>query len=108
MSAICRSACIPCPTYAGWLRITKPNTNNLSGAAVQQSHITVQVPYVSLDGKWTILALDLAALLGPVTKAAFEEVKRIQFCASMAVRGAFTADSAYSWKVTRPYLLVHT
>ena len=49
-----------------------------------------------------MLALDLAALLARVTKAPFEEVKRLQFCANMAVRGAFTADQAYSWQVSQP------
>ena len=67
--------------------------------AVQQSHIVIQVPYVAPNEKWTMLALDLAELLASVTKASFEEVKRVQFCANMAVRGAFTADFAYSWKV---------
>lgn len=47
-----------------------------------------------------MLALDLAALLAPISKAPFEEVKRMQFCANMAVRGAFTADFAYTWKVS--------
>ena len=66
---------------------------------MQQSHIVIQVPYAAPNEKWTMLALDLAALLAPVTKASFEEVKRIQFCANMAVRGTFTADMAYTWKV---------
>ena len=46
-----------------------------------------------------MLALDVAALLAPVTSALFEEVKTLQFCASLVVRGAFTADDSYTLQV---------
>ena len=66
---------------------------------LQCTQRNVQIPYSSTDGKWTMLALDLAALLAPVTTAAFEDTKTIQFCANMVVRGAFTADNSYTQQV---------
>ncbi len=71
----------------------------MSSVMLQCTQRNVQIPYSSTDGKWTVLALDLAALLAPVTTAAFEETKTIQFCANMVVRGAFTADNSYTRQV---------
>ncbi len=71
----------------------------MSSVMLQCTQRNVQIPYSSTDGKWTVLALDLAALLAPVTTAAFEETKSIQFCANMVVRGAFTADNSYTRQV---------
>ena len=67
--------------------------------ALQCTQRNIQVPYTSANGKWTVLALDLVALLAPVTNAAFAETRTIQFCANMVVRGAFTADEVYSQQV---------
>lgn len=53
-----------------------------------------------------MLALDLPALLAPVTSAAVEETKAIQFCANMLVRGAFTADEGYTQQVC-PNTMMH-
>ena len=73
-----------------------------SGDMLQTSQRSVQVSYSTTDDKWTVLAIDLAALLAPVTTAAFEETKIIQFCSNMVVRGAFTADDSYTLQV-RPH-----
>lgn len=77
----------------------------MSSVMLQCTQRNIQIPYSSTDGKWTVLALDLAALLAPVTTAAFEETKSIQFCANMVVRGAFTADNSYTRQVrSSPFL----
>ncbi len=66
---------------------------------LQCTQRNVQVPYNSSNDRWSVLALDLAALLAPVTSAAFEETKGVQVCANMVVRGAFTADYSYTHQV---------
>ncbi len=71
----------------------------MSSVMLQCTQRNIQIPYSSTDGKWTVLALDLAALLAPVTTAAFEDTKSIQFCANMVVRGAFTAHNSYTRQV---------
>ena len=81
----------------------------MSIVMLQCTQRNVQIPYSSTDGKWTVLALDLAALLAPVTTAAFEETKSIQFCANMVVRGAFTADNSYTRQVrSSPFCVQNT
>ncbi|DBA73164.1 TPA: hypothetical protein ACH3X2_010098 [Trebouxia sp. C0005] len=94
----------PADTYSIHVDVktTDRNTTRISISnlfnpdALKCTQRSVQIPYSSTDGKWTVLALDLASLLAPVTSAAFEETKTIQFCANMVVRGAFTADNSYT------------
>ena len=69
---------------------------------MQSSQRNIQIPYIPSNDSWTMLALDVAALLAPVTSALFEEVKTLQFCASLVVRGAFTADNSYTLQVNAP------
>lgn len=66
---------------------------------LQCSQRNIQIAYSSSSEKWTIVALDLAALLAPVTASVVEETKAIQFCANILVRGAFTADTSYTQQV---------
>ena len=44
--------------------------------------------------KWTMLALDLPALVAPST---YVSIKSIQFCAHVHVRNVFTSNRVYSW-----------
>ena len=66
---------------------------------LQRTQRNIQIAHSSNSDKWTVLALDLAALLAPVTSAVLEETKAMQFCANMLVRGAFTADDSYTQQV---------
>lgn len=74
--------------------------DNKSTCCVQRTQRNIQIAHSSNSDKWTVLALDLAALLAPVTSALVEETKAIQFCANMLVRGAFTADDSYTQQVS--------
>lgn len=67
-----------------------------SAEAVKRTQRNIQIAHSSNSDMWTVLALDLAVLLAPVTSALVEETKAIQFCANMLVRGAFTADDSYT------------
>lgn len=66
---------------------------------LQSTQRNVQIPYSPSNDNWTVLALNLAALLAPVTNALYEETKSLQFCANLSVRGAFTADHGYTQQV---------
>ena len=72
---------------------------------LQNYQRNIQIPFNSSNADWTVLALDLSALLATVTNALFEETKTLQFCANLMVRGAFTADDAYTQQVQRPLSL---
>lgn len=50
------------------------------------------------DG-WTVLGVDLAAA-AQWAGASFSEVRRLQLCAHMRVRGAYTSDLVYSPKAS--------
>lgn len=71
-----------------------------SACCVQRTQRNIQIAHSSNSDMWTVLALDLAVLLAPVTSALVEETKAIQFCANMLVRGAFTADDSYTQQVS--------
>lgn len=44
-----------------------------------------------VSSKWTVIALDMAAMLMAEGQAPYKAVARLQFCANMRVRGAFTS-----------------
>lgn len=70
---------------------------------VSQHHASVvQLAHLPTSGEWTLLAIDLAAAVSR-TGATFSSVRRLQLCAHMHVRGAYTSDLVYSAKVhTKP------
>lgn len=67
----------------------------------QQHHASaVQLAHSPTSGEWTLLAIDLAAAVTR-TGATFSSVRRLQLCAHMHVRGAYTSDLVYSSKVCK-------
>lgn len=48
-----------------------------------------------VSAKWTVLALDMTALLMAEGHSPYKAVARVQFCANMRVRGAFTSHLKY-------------
>jgi len=52
----------------------------------------LQVPLHSLSERWTVVALDLPALLRGDGRRPYAALKGLQFCANLRVRGAYTSD----------------
>eukprot|EP00892_Ulva_mutabilis_P005258 jgi/Ulvmu1/3103/UM015_0143.1 len=71
--------------------IYKPGSDRVTamGQQVYMGHVSQ---------KWTVLALDLAAMLAAEGDTPYKAVARLQFCANMRVRGAFTSHLKYSLK----------
>lgn len=49
--------------------------------------------------RWTLLALDLAALGRRAGRSPHSRLRALQLCAGMTVRGAFTSDAKHDWQV---------
>lgn len=58
---------------------------------VQVTAMGQQVYMGHVSSKWSILVLDLVALLRAEGDTPYKAVARLQFCANMRVRGAFTS-----------------
>lgn len=59
----------------------------------------LQVPLPILKKRWTVLCIDLRALIADNTTYEYAAVKSIQLCASLRVRGVFTSTVLYSPEV---------
>ena len=67
--------------------------NNLNHT-LRLAGLSLQYP-ISLSDKWSILLLQLDAIVAQHTSYNFKSVKSIQFCANMHVRGALSSDNFY-------------
>ena len=67
--------------------------NNLNHT-LRLAGMSLQYP-ISLSDKWSILLLQLDAILAQHTTYNFKSIKSIQFCANMHVRGALSTDNFY-------------
>ena len=52
-------------------------------------------------GRWTILAVDVTALLATYLRSTFKHIRGFEFCASMLLRNVFTSDMILT-PVVRP------
>jgi WD40 repeat protein len=69
------------------------SVNNLNHT-LRLAGLCLQYP-ISLSDKWSILLLQLDAILAQHTTYNFKSIKSIQFCANMHVRGALSSDNFY-------------
>ncbi len=69
------------------------SVNNLNHT-LRLAGLSLQYP-ISLSDKWSVLLLQLDAIVAQHTTYNFKSVKSIQFCANMHVRGALSSDNVY-------------
>ncbi|XRB08526.1 centriole proteome protein [Pycnococcus provasolii] len=74
----------------------KSSSGNNSSVRIPGRGSGVQLPFVVNSTRWTVLAVDLGAIVSPYTRAPYECIKAIQLCANMAVRNVFTSDEKYN------------
>ena len=62
---------------------------------------SMQVAYAPAERGWSMLGLDLPALVAAAGRTGFQEVRGLQLCSSLSVRTVYTADLAYCKEVSQ-------
>lgn len=53
-----------------------------------------------LTNKWTVIAIDMSAVAKELSGSPYGGLQSLQFGSTMTVRGAFTSDIKFSFKVS--------
>ena len=109
LTAACKHVCLPKATQLSELPRAAAERCVLLAAlsladsllhCLQRKVNGVQIPYHGVDACWTLLALDLAAVVaGSGPRAEHCELKALQCCGNLAVRSFFISDAAYGLQV---------